>query len=324
MKILVTGAAGFIGFHLCKFLIKKNLYIVGIDNLNTYYDINLKKNRLKILNSLKNKNFKFKKLDISNYHSLKKLFSEHNFTHVINLAAQAGVRYSITQPKQYIKSNINGFYNILHLSKENKVNHFLYASSSSVYGNNDKFPLKEKFLTDTPLSLYAASKKTNEILAFSYSNIYKLPTTGLRFFTVYGPYGRPDMALFKFVKNIISKKPIELFNKGNHERDFTYIDNVIDPIYKLLKRKSLQSIPYQILNISNGKSIKLRYFLKLIEEELSERAIVKKLDLQVGDVKKTHGDLTNLNKKIKLNKRINVKFGIKKFIKWYIDYYQLK
>jgi UDP-glucuronate 4-epimerase len=323
MKILVTGSAGFIGFHLCNLLIKKKINVIGIDNLNKYYDIKLKKDRTKILKSIKGNFFRFIKLDISDNKNLKKLFLKYKFTHVVNLAAQAGVRYSITNPEQYIDTNINGFYNILHLSKVYKVNHFIYASSSSVYGNNNKFPLRESYKTDSPLSLYAASKKSNEVLAYSYSNIFKLPTTGLRFFTVYGPYGRPDMALYKFVKNIIIDKPIELYNSGDHFRDFTYVDNVVDPIYKLIKKSSKNSIPYQIFNIANGKSVKLIAFVKLIEKELSKKALIKNLKMQIGDVKKTHADISKLKNKIRINKRVEIKFGIKKFVKWYKSYYKI-
>ena len=233
-NILITGCAGFIGFHLSNTLIKSNKYnVYGIDNLNNYYSKKLKNHRLNILK--KNKNFfKFSKADISNKTKLSSIFKKHKFHIVINLAAQAGVRYSIENPETYYKSNINGFFNILNCSLEQKVSHLLFASTSSVYGNTNKFPITENFTTDKPLSFYAATKKCNEVMAYSYSNIYKMPITAMRFFTVYGPLGRPDMSLFKFTKLIKENKKIDLFNNGNHVRDFTYVDDIVDGIYSLI------------------------------------------------------------------------------------------
>ena len=236
MNILITGCAGFIGYHLCLSILKENekkINIVGFDNLNSYYDVNLKKQRLKELKKF-SKNFTFHKIDISNNNLVKKNFKKYKFKYVVNLAAQAGVRYSIQNPEDYVKSNINGFFNILNNSKIFKCSHLVYASTSSVYGASNKFPLTESLNTDKPLSFYAATKKSNEVMAFAYSNIYGLPTTGLRFFTVYGVMGRPDMSLFKFTKNIINRKHIDLYNKGNHIRDFTHVSDVVEPMKKLI------------------------------------------------------------------------------------------
>lgn len=322
MKILVTGCCGFIGFHLSKKLLqKKNTKIIGIDNINNYYDTKLKKDRLKILKNYNN--FVFYKLDITNLKKLNKLFKKYNYKTVVHLAAQAGVRYSIENPNTYFNSNVAGFFNILSLSKEYKINHLIYASTSSVYGASKKFPLTENMTTDYPLSFYAATKKTNEIMAYSFSNVYKLRTTGLRFFTVYGPYGRPDMSLFKFVKNIILGKPIQLFNKGLHQRDFTYIDDVVSYINFLIFNKNINfgkdKVPYEIYNIGNGKTVKLLNFIEVIQNNLFKKAKIKKYPLQKGDVKKTHANVGKINKLIKINKT-DVKTGVEKFIKWYKGY----
>ena len=321
MNFLITGSAGFIGFHLCnKLLQNKRNIIFGVDNLNNYYDVRLKNKRNNILIK-KYSNYIFKKLDIGDKFKLFNNFKNKKIDIVINLAAQAGVRYSITNPETYIKSNIVGFFNVLELSKNKKVKHLLYASSSSVYGQNDKFPIKEEFNTSSPISMYAASKKTNEILAYSFAYTYKLKCTGLRFFSVYGPYGRPDMALFKFVKNIKNNKKIELYNGGNHERDFTYVDDVVDSIIRLIKKPSTNKISHQILNIGYGKSIKLMDFVVLIEKYLSKKASVKKLKLQTGDVRKTHSDIKKLIKKIKFKPITGIEKGVKNFINWYNTYY---
>ena len=281
MSILITGAAGFIGFHLSEIFMKKNFKVIGIDNLNSYYDVNLKKNRLKILK--KNKNFKFYQLDISNEKKIDDLFKKHKFKYVINLAAQAGVRYSLINPQSYLKSNLIGFFNLINAAKNNNVKHFLYASTSSVYGLSDKKSFKEKDIADHPIQFYAATKRANEIIAHSYSHLYNLPTTGLRFFTVYGPWGRPDMALFKFTKNILEKKKIDVYNYGNHKRDFTYIDDIVNAIYlsasklpKKSKAKNDPSVsttaPYQILNIGGGKKVSLMRFIKEIEKNLNMKS----------------------------------------------------
>tara|TARA_B100000945_G_scaffold301632_1_gene284572 strand:- start:91 stop:1062 length:972 start_codon:yes stop_codon:yes gene_type:complete len=321
MQILVTGAAGFIGFHLVeKILQNKKDFVVGIDNLNSYYDVKLKKNRLSILK--KYKNFRFKKIDINNYKKVEKIFKENKFKIVINLAAQAGVRYSIENPKNYFENNIRGFFNIIDLSRHNKIKHFLYASTSSVYGNQNKYPLKESFSTDGPLSFYAATKKCNEVIAHSYSNIYGIPSTGFRFFTVYGPYGRPDMALFKFVKAILQNKYIHLFNKGDHFRDFTYIDDIVMYIESLIKKPSKDAVPYKIFNIGSDKPYSLTKFLSLIETSLNKKAKIKLVKAQLGDVHKTHASIDNLKKITGLFPKVKLKKGIKSFINWYKDYYK--
>ena len=322
MKILITGCAGFIGFHLAKKLLSNNKFrVYGIDNLNTYYDVRLKQDRLKILK--KYINFNFKKLDISNFAKLSKNFKENKYDYVINLAAQAGVRYSITNPDTYFENNISGFYNILEVSKNIKIKHLIFASTSSVYGDQSKWPLKENFNTDKPLSFYAATKKINEVMAYSYSNIYKLPCTGLRFFTVYGPYGRPDMALFKFVKNINSAKRIKLYNNGNHYRDFTYVDDIVESIIRLIKKPPKEKIPYEIFNIGGSKPHHLKKtFLRYIEKILSKKAMINNLPMQMGDIFKTHADTKKLQNKINYKPKTNLKNGINNFIMWYKMYFK--
>ena len=320
MNILITGCAGFIGYHLCLSLLrenKKKITIVGIDNLNAYYDVNLKKQRLKNLRAFSD-NFIFYKIDISNNLSLKKNFKKHKYDYVINLAAQAGVRYSIDNPETYVKSNLTGFFNILENSKNFKVSHLIYASTSSVYGSSEKFPLKEDLNTDKPLSFYAATKKCNEVMAFSYSNIFNLPTTGLRFFTVYGEMGRPDMSLFKFTENMVKGKPIELFNNGDHVRDFTYISDVVNPLKKLIFLPSKKKIPYDIFNIGSQNPKTLTYFLKIISNKLKIKPIIKKKSLQMGDVYKTHASIKKLKIKLNFSPKTNLKEGVHNFIDWYI------
>ena len=320
MQILVTGCAGFIGFHLSSFLLKKNINVIGIDNINDYYDVNLKNNRLKILKTYKN--FSFNKFNLINKKKLDIIVKKNRIKIIIHLAAQAGVRYSIKNPDSYFKNNLEVFFNILEVSRLYKISHLLFASTSSVYGENLNQPSEEHINTDKPLSIYAATKKTNEVMAYSYSNIFKLPCTGLRFFTVYGPYGRPDMALFKFTKNIIEDKYIELFNNGNHARDFTYIDDIINGIFSTINKPKKQKIPFNILNIGNGNSIKLKEYIKFIELNLGKKAKIKKLPLQKGDIKKTHSDITKINSYIGYEPKVGIKVGIKKFIDWYKEYYK--
>lgn len=323
MRILVTGCAGFIGFNLINNLCNnKKFKIYGIDNINSYYDVDLKKNRLAILK--KKKNFKFYKLDIKDKKKILKNFKLNKYNVVFHLAAQAGVRFSITNPDEYISSNLLGFHNVISCSSIIKVNHFLFASSSSVYGSNQKFPLKEVHNTDTPLSLYAATKKSNEMIAHSYSNIFNLPCTGLRFFTVYGPYGRPDMSLYKFIDATFKNKILELFNNGNHTRDFTYIDDVIISLTKLMYKKSKKRIPYQIFNICNDNPVKLKKYLNIIFKILQKKTKVSNLSLQIGDVKKTWGSNAKLKNKIQFSPKTNIEFGINKFIEWYKKYYKIK
>ena len=319
MNILITGCAGFIGYHLCLSILKENdkkINIVGFDNLNSYYDVNLKIQRLKELKKF-SKNFTFYKIDISNNNLLKKYFKKYKFKYVVNLAAQAGVRYSIQNPEDYVKSNINGFFNILNNSKIFKCSHLVYASTSSVYGASNKFPLTENLNTDTPLSFYAATKKSNEVMAYAYSNIYGLPTTGLRFFTVYGLMGRPDMSLFKFTKNIINRKYIDLYNRGNHIRDFTHVSDVVEPMKKLIFLPSKKKIPYEIFNVGSQNPKSLKFFLKIISDKLNIKPKIKNKSMQIGDVYKTEASIKKLKEKLNFSPRTNLKEGINNFIDWY-------
>ncbi len=320
MIVCVTGAAGFIGYHLCLSLLKNKFKVLGIDNLNSYYDLKLKKNRISALK--KEKNFKFVKIDI-NKKELKSLLKKNKINIIINLAAQAGVRYSIKNPEVYFESNIKGFFNILEISRDLKIKHLIFASTSSVYGDNKKFPLKEEYNTDNPLSFYAASKKTNEVMAYSYSNIYKLPITGLRFFTVYGPYGRPDMSLYLFTKNILEGKKIKLFNNGKHERDFTYVDDIVRGIIRTIKNPPKKDIPFRIFNLGSDSPRKLLDYIKLIEKNILKKAKKENLPLQKGDVIKTHASITKANKELKYKPKVNVEIGISRFIKWFKKYYSL-
>ncbi len=322
MKILVTGCAGFIGFHLSNYLLKNNYDIIGIDNLNKYYDVNLKKNRLKLLKNYKN--FQFIKFDLINKNKLNNTIKKFRIKYIVHLAAQAGVRYSIENPTTYFKNNLEVFFNVIEASKINKIKHLVFASTSSVYGENNKFPLRETANTDKPISFYAATKKSNEILAHSYSYIYKLPCTALRFFTVYGPYGRPDMALFKFTKNILENKKIELFNNGNHSRDFTYIADIVSGISSVIKKPKKTKIPFNIFNIGRGDTQKLKYYLSNIEKKLNKKAKIKKIPLQLGDIKKTHSDISSLKKFSNYRPNIDIEKGISEFIDWYLTYYQKK
>tara|TARA_B100001057_G_scaffold490276_1_gene578205 strand:- start:3414 stop:4427 length:1014 start_codon:yes stop_codon:yes gene_type:complete len=337
MSILITGAAGFIGFHTALSLIKKKNRIIGIDNLNNYYDVGLKKDRLKILNKHKN-NFKFFKIDLTENKKLRKIIKENKIDKVINLAAQAGVRYSLKNPRDYLNSNIVGFFNLIEACKDYKVKRLIFASTSSVYGNNIEIPFKEIHTADHPIQFYAVTKRSNELIAHAYSSLYKIETVGLRFFTVYGPWGRPDMALFKFVKNIIKKKKIEIYNFGNHVRDFTYIDDIVAGIVlatfseKIFTKKfqlynnltpDLGICKFKILNIGSGKQTKLKTYIKIIEKELKIKAIKKYLPLQKGDIQETLSNINNL-KKLGYDPKTNPENGIKKFIKWYKEYYKIK
>ena len=332
MRILVTGCAGFIGFHVSKRLIEKGHYVIGVDSLNKYYDINIKFERLKILKKYK-KNFLFKKLKLENFKLLNKIFKKYKINQVINLAAQAGVRYSIINPRAYLDSNLIGFFNILECSKINNIQHLIYASTSSVYGENSKVPFKESRHADHPIQFYAATKRSNELMAHSYSSLYKLPTTGLRFFTVYGPWGRPDMALFIFTKKILNGEKIDLFNYGNHIRDFTYIDDIVGPILKLIKippkKKKISSFdpsesksPFKIYNIGNNDPKKLMEFVKVLENKLKKKAKINFRPLQKGDVYETFADTNKLLKSTKYKSQINIETGIGKFVEWYRNYYK--
>ena len=328
--ILITGSAGFIGFHLAEKLLQENKKVIGVDNINNYYDTKLKKNRLKIL--LKYKNFSFYKKDLTRVNAIEKIFKTNKIDYVVHLAAQAGVRYSVINPEAYIASNINGYFNILNLSKKFKVKHFIFASSSSVYGSLNKFPFKENYNVSHPTQLYAATKVSNELMAHAFSSLYNLPTTGLRFFTVYGPYGRPDMSLFKFVNNIFKNKPITVFNKGNHSRDFTYIDDITFSVNLIIKKipkkkrsnSSEINAPYRIVNIGGNKSVKLNKYISLIEKIIGKKAKKKYLGLQMGDVIKTQACNKKIKNIIKFAPKTNLKEGLKKYIIWFKQYYKIK
>jgi UDP-glucuronate 4-epimerase len=333
MKIFLTGSSGFIGFHLSKKLLDKGHNVHGFDSMNNYYDVKLKKKRYKILSTYKN--FLFTKSDIENRKNLSKTILKFKPKIIIHLAAQAGVRYSIEKPRVYLDSNITGTYNIIELAKKVNVKHLLIASSSSVYGANTKLPFKENDKTETQLSIYAATKKSTESIAHSYSNIWKIPITMLRFFTVYGPWGRPDMALFKFTKGILNKKKIDIYNRGKMYRDFTYIDDIVDGISALInkaprlkqlgkiKNDSLSPVaPFRILNIGNTHKVYLLDFINTLEKELGIKAIRNYMPMQKGDVKMTLSDTTLLKKLTGYNPKTSYKVGIKKFLKWYLVHYK--
>lgn len=335
-NILVTGSAGFIGFHLCKRLIETGIKVVGIDNVNDYYDVELKKKRLELLsqNSYKN-NWQFFKTDLLDKDQLLQIFQDHKPQTVINLAAQAGVRYSIKNPIAYINSNIMGFQNILDCCKESNIKHLLYASSSSVYGGNISSSFSELDSVDHPVSIYAATKRANELFAHTYSHLYNIPSTGMRFFTVYGPWGRPDMAPIIFANAIFSKKPIKVFNYGKMSRSFTFIDDVIDSIESLIKKparvdKNFEKLnpnpasswcPHRIFNIGNNETIKLEDFISLLEKEIGINAIKEYKDIQPGDVKETKADNSILKEWIGEYPKTPLDQGIKKFITWYKEFY---
>jgi UDP-glucuronate 4-epimerase len=332
-KILVTGGAGFIGFHLSNLLLKNGYNVIGIDNLNDYYDVNLKIDRVKILE--KQENYEFIKMDLKDKKNIDNLFEKNNFDYVINLAAQAGVRYSIENPYAYVDSNLIGFVNILEACRNNPVKHLIYASSSSVYGGNKVAPFSTNHNVDHPVSLYAATKKSNELMAHTYSHLYNIPTTGLRFFTVYGPWGRPDMAYFSFTNNIMRGKPIKVFNHGNMERDFTYIDDIVEGIYKLLNKipqknknwdetkddLSSSFAPYKIYNIGNNKPVKLMDFINTLEDKIGKQAEKIYMDMQPGDVFRTYADTTDLENEIGFKPSTTIDEGLANFAKWYKEYY---
>ena len=314
-KILVTGAAGFIGYHLCESLLNDDIIIYGVDNLNNYYDVNLKMERIKKLK--RNKSFIFKKIDISNKEKLSKVFNEFKPEKVINLAAQAGVRYSIDNPYEYANSNLVGFINIIELCRLNEIEGFIYASSSSVYGNNKSLPFSVLDRVDTPVSLYGATKRANELIAYSYSSLYDLNTTGLRFFTVYGPWGRPDMAYFSFTDKIYKKETIEVFNKGEMYRDITYIDDIISGIKSSINK----NYKFEIFNLGNGKSEKLMDMISLIEDELKIKAKIKLKGMQPGDMINTFSDNSHSKKKLNFKPTILMNEGLPLFINWYKNSY---
>ncbi len=339
-KILITGAAGFIGFHLAERLLDNGCHVTGVDNLNPYYDVRLKENRLAILAS--HENFEFHKIDLSDKKGLEKIFTNISFDVVVNLAAQAGVRYSLTNPNAYVDSNIVGFVNILeccrHSHARGVIKHLVFASSSSVYGANTKMPFSVHDNVDHPVSLYAASKKSNELMAHAYSHLFQLPCTGLRFFTVYGPWGRPDMALFLFTKAILAGEPIKIFNHGKMKRDFTYIDDIVEGVVRVMGRlpKPNQEwsgdapdpgssyAPYKLYNIGNNNPVELMEFIAAIEKALGKKAKKEFLDLQPGDVPATYADIDDLIKDVGFKPATTIETGIKRFISWYEDYYSHK
>lgn len=335
-KIFVTGVAGFIGYHLTKRLIQEGYIVCGIDNLNDYYDIKLKESRLKelgidkvddIKSISKDGNFIFYKIDLINKQNITKIFLSNKFLTIIHLAAQAGVRYSIDNPDKYIESNIIGFYNILEIARQFKIRNLLFASSSSVYGNNSKMPFIETEETSQPESLYAATKKSNEVMAYSYSKLYNFNTIGLRFFTVYGPWGRPDMSPFLFANAIVNNEKINLFNNGNMERDFTYIDDIIDGILSLneyyTRSKCDKNNHSEIYNIGKGNSVKILDFIEEIEKNLSSKANLNQMPMQMGDVYKTYSSTNKLRKLTGYSAKVNIETGVKYFIDWYKKYYKL-
>lgn len=348
MKILVTGAAGFIGFHLVCRLVKEHYEVVGLDNINDYYDINLKYGRLKECGIQEEQieynnpvfsetiqSYKFIKLNLEDKNNLLKLFKREQFDFVVNLAAQAGVRYSLKNPDAYISSNIEGFMNILEASRHYAIKHLVYASSSSVYGMNEKIPFSTSDNVDHPISLYAATKKSNELMAHTYSHLFDIPTTGLRFFTVYGPWGRPDMALFLFTDAIIKGKTIKVFNNGKMKRDFTYVDDIVNGIVKVIENPpkgnnswspnnpdpSSSKAKYKIYNIGNNSPVELMEFIKAIEEKIGKKAKKEFLPLQLGDVPKSHADVSDLIDKLNYKPHTSFKEGINKFIDWYMKFY---
>ena len=319
---LVTGAAGFIGMHLAKSLLELGCKVIGLDNMNNYYDVDLKHARLNILK--KYDEFAFFVLDIADKDSLAALFKGNNIDVVINLAAQAGVRYSIENPQAYIQSNIVGFFNILENCRHHHVKHLIFASSSSVYGANKKVPFTVEDKADTPVSLYAATKKSNELMAYSYSHLYKIPATGLRFFTVYGPFGRPDMAYFSFTRAIMENRPIRVFNNGDMFRDFTYIDDVVNGMLPLIENSpvlAMDDVPYKIYNIGNSRPENLMDFIGVIENALGMKAIKEFSPMQPGDVYQTYADVTDLMNEIGFKPDTSVHDGISRFVAWYKAFY---
>jgi len=333
MKILVTGAAGFIGYHLSKALLDKGYQIVGIDNINDYYDINLKYARLKELDINRedaehffksstntSKTFTFVRMNLEDRKVLPELFEKHKFNVVCNLAAQAGVRYSLENPEAYIDSNITGFLNVLECCRKYKVKKLVYASSSSIYGNSDDVPFIETANVNNPISLYAATKKSNELMAHSYSHLYNIETIGLRFFTVYGPWGRPDMAMYLFADAILNNKPIKVFNNGDLYRDFTYIDDIIKGLLSTLLVNSKNTDPYKLYNIGNSKPVRLLDFIEAIEANLAVKAKKEFLPMQDGDVNKTWANVSSIINDYNYEPNTNIESGIKNFIDWYKDY----
>ncbi len=341
MKVLVTGTAGFIGYHTAKALLLRGDDVVGFDSVNNYYDVNLKENRIKQLNKVvktcQGSQFTFIRANLAVPNAINQIFADHEFDRVINLAAQAGVRHSLGFPQDYVESNITGFTNILEACRQNEVAHLTYASTSSVYGGNTKLPFKETHTVGHPLQFYAATKRANELMAHSYSHLFRLPTTGLRFFSVYGPWGRPDMALFLFTKKILAGEPINVFNHGNHSRDFTYVDDIVQAVLNSSDNIAApnadwdsdnpdldsSNAPFRIFNIGNNVPSNLIEYIEAIEEVVGKKAIKNYLPLQPGDVPYAHADATSLIEKVGYKPKTSVKEGIRLFIDWYRDYYDV-
>ncbi|ACS81879.1 NAD-dependent epimerase [Maridesulfovibrio salexigens] len=335
MKVLVTGAAGFIGFHLSKRLLAEGHEVVGLDILNDYYDVNVKKNRLKQIED--NDKFTFAYMDMADREAMEKLFAKEKFTHVVNLAAQAGVRYSLINPQAYIDSNVVGFMNILEGCRHNGVEHLVYASSSSVYGLNTNMPFSIHDNVDHPISMYAATKKSNELMAHSYSHLFNIPTTGLRFFTVYGPWGRPDMALFLFTKAIFEDKPINVFNHGKMLRDFTFIDDIVEGVVRVMKNTAKPNAdwsgdapdpgtspaPFRIYNIGNNQPTELMRYIEVLEDCIGKKAEKNMMPLQAGDVPSTYANVDDLVRDVDFKPETTVEEGIAKFVEWYRGYYNV-
>ncbi|SIS51467.1 UDP-glucuronate 4-epimerase [Zobellia uliginosa] len=337
MKILVTGAAGFIGYHLCEKLLLQGFEVVGLDNINDYYDVNLKYDRLKQLGierndaktfhkkcygSIYGDKFSFVRMNLEDRDALPELFKEEKVNRVCNLAAQAGVRYSIENPETYIDSNIVGYLNLLECCRHNKVEHLVYASSSSVYGLNEKIPFSTSDNVDHPISLYAASKKSNELMAHTYSHLFGFATTGLRFFTVYGPWGRPDMALFLFTDAIAKGNPIQVFNHGKMERDFTYVDDIVEGVVRVLTKTVRNRDLYKIYNIGNNNAVKLTDFIEAIESSMGQKATKELMPMQPGDVERTWADVNDLIRDYDYQPNTSVVDGVRKFVEWYKTYYK--
>ena len=334
MKVLITGAAGFIGSALSLRLLERGDQVIGIDNLNDYYDVNLKKARL--ARTVSHKNFTDVRVGLEDRAAIAEVFAKHKPERVVNLAAQAGVRYSLENPHSYVDTNLVGFVNILEGCRHNGVEHLVYASSSSVYGANTRMPFSVHHNVDHPVSLYAATKKANELMAHTYSHLFRLPTTGLRFFTVYGPWGRPDMALFMFTRNILAGKPIDVFNYGKHRRDFTYIDDIVEGVIRTLDRipepnpawssdapdSATSNAPYKLYNIGNNQPVELMHYIKVLEDCLGKKAEMNLLPLQLGDVPDTYADVEDLVKDVGYKPATSVEDGIARFVAWYRDYFK--
>ncbi len=340
MKMLVTGNAGFIGFHTVLQLLSDGHDVVGLDSLNDYYDPELKKRRLELTYEKAKSSkgtFQFYNINLADLEAMRKCFDAHSFDRVINLAAQAGVRYSLENPQAYVESNLTGFTNLIDLSARAGVGHFVYASTSSVYGMNTAMPFSESNTVDHPLQFYAATKRANELMAHSYSNLYRLPTTGLRFFTVYGPWGRPDMALFLFTKNMLEGKPIKVFNYGQHSRDFTFVTDIVAGVVAVTDQPALpdpewssadpnpntSSVPFRIYNIGNNSPVKLMEYIEAIEEVLGIEAERELLPLQPGDVPNTYANVDNLKDAVDYKPKVSVKDGVRQFVEWYREYYSV-